>query len=142
MHKAWYGAGAAGLLVLSLAGTHMACAQPSERAGRQVFATIQKQKLGDTPFQIRSFRKTNGSTAEVFGMRVYVMEYSASVHYPKGLRPDCIRSGNSFAGWDCFYDQSQKGIRPQPVGSTETLTGQLTFQRTERGWRGQDNVLY
>lgn len=141
MHKAWPKV-AMGLLVLILAGTGLSHAQPSERAGRQVFTAIQKDKLGGTPFEIRSFRKTNGSTAEVFGVRVYVMEYSASVRYPKGLRPDCIRSGNAFAGWDCFHAQSQQGIRPQPAGSTETMTGELTFQKTERGWRGQDNVLY
>ena len=97
--------------------------------------------MGNTPYTLVSFEKTNGMSREVFGAKVYIIEYRATVEYPEGLRPECVSHNGSFSGWSCSLAQSQ-GTQPKSIGERETTTGELAFEQTEKGWKGQDGNIY
>jgi hypothetical protein len=126
-------------LIVALAATSSfltACDQtPSENQGRQIFETRLQKQLGSTPYSIDSFKKTNGQPADVMGMKVYRLFYSASVSLPQGFHPECVQHGNQFVGFNCmmqFSDPSK--LRPQSAGATVSYNEEIDFQKTENGW--------
>lgn len=127
------------LAIASLA----ACSKssPNESDARSVYVNLLKQQLGAVPYVLVSFKKTNGVAREVMGSQTYAVEYQAVVEYPAGVRPECVSRNGSFPGWRCSIAASQ-GLRPKSVGEREVMAGELIFEKTERGWKGQDGNLY
>jgi hypothetical protein len=82
---------------------------PSEANGRERLEREGAKTDGWHSFSVESFQKTNGQEGEVFGVKVYKMEFVAKIK--------CERDG----------PQCQKG-------QVSTVTGSVTFEKTEQGW--------
>jgi hypothetical protein len=95
---------------------------PSEETGRQVFVNTK------TYARLEKFRKTNATENEVLGQKFYTMEYSADVTYLNDIK---TRVGNAL----------EFTVRNK-AGDKGTETGKLEFQKTEKGWRGEDGNVY
>ncbi|MEY2571929.1 MAG: hypothetical protein QOJ87_142 [Verrucomicrobiota bacterium] len=119
---------------------------PSPSDARQKLANqIQQQSNG--LIKLVSFEKTDGVMQEMMGIKAYQMSYTAEVEF----LDDCIwTAGNNLVGWDGsfraqrnqalssgalndFFNASQ-GLKPAKKGEHFTFTGQMAFEKTERGW--------
>lgn len=123
-------------LLLGCSGT------PSESAGRQVIERrIEKQSNG--LIELVEFKKTNGAG----DASTYQMEFSTTVRY----KANCL-VGSLDGRMETLPDfRAIPGTRPSAMqfyltgktaGETETHTGTMLFQKTERGWQGPDGNLY
>lgn len=126
---------------LSLVQSYQAQAQvagPSVATARAVFEARLRRQVGDTPFIVLSFEKTDGQRANFAGVSIYRLFYSARVKFPRGHRPECVPQGNRFTGFDCgfaFGPAAGPGrIRPQPVGGVAVFQDVMGFEERESGW--------
>lgn len=107
---------------------------------------IEKQSKG--LIKLVDFKKTNAQDAEVLGVKLHAIEYQAEIEF---LR-DCYWGGpfggleqgfevitgepGPFNAW--MYMGKKKGRQ----GERETITETLRFQKTEKGWKGEDGKVY
>jgi len=91
---------------------------------------------GDSLVRIESFSKVNAQRRAFFGYEEYVIEYRATISWPQGHNTAC--TDRQVFTWDCWmhYNSARR------EGERETLTGTITFEKTERGWRGENGQLY
>jgi hypothetical protein len=68
-------------------------------------------------FKVVSFKKVNGQRDHALGMDTYTIYYEAQVEY---LKPDFTHR----------------------AGAIDTWKGNLSFQKTEKGWLGPDKEVY
>jgi hypothetical protein len=110
-----------GFLGLLLAG----CGEPSEEQARQVFENKLRRSL-QPPYTLVSFQKTNGAHVNFMGMDIYEMQFVATVTYPgadlKCTSPLCMELS---VGYGINVDKQNKRV---------TITGSVSFRKTERGW--------
>ena len=118
---------------------------PTEAMARDAFQARVDRVFEPGLGVVRDFVKTDGLSSEVMGVPYYDLEFTATVHYPQGVRPEC--HPDEFFSWDCFAYNSQvgasatyAGLRGQGwrlPGDSESVVGTISFQRTESGWRPQ-----
>ena len=142
-----------GFAVASLIMGGCGSSAPSASDGKR---EIQKQidEESEGRIELLAFRKTNGQQREVFGRQLYAMEFEAEIQYTETCRADFGHFGvfNSFKtietpeGLDCSCMgvgcpleaslQCSFLIGPEvEKGRRETLSGTLTFEKMEKGWR-------
>ena len=117
------------LAVVLLAGCS---SRPSESTGRAVLQNaIATESKG--MIKLVSFRKTNGTGGGTY----YHMEYEAQIEF------------SATGTWYPLYLFTVGQVEPPPplghnvsAGHRETVQGSLSFEKTERGWRGQDGNVY
>jgi hypothetical protein len=115
---------------------------PSESNARSVFENLNSEVIKKGPMIIDSFAKTNGQKRNLNGVEAYVVEYSANVTYPKGALPQCAgEEARQHYNQECFLAMGQ-GYLIRKVGQKEKMEGQILFEKTEKGWRGQDGKIY
>lgn len=95
------------------------------------------------------FEKANGIKQSFNGMEFYILEYSATVEFPQETWGEC---GNDNIE-TCFkYERFHKGMPSERdvhvmdsngisftqfnAGSKVKTAGKMSFQKTEKGWRG------
>lgn len=110
---------------------------PSEGAARRVFENYTR----DIPIMfsppltlvVKTFRKTDGQQILASGVKKYKFYFEAVV--------DCPRNEyvNMFNVRGAPYHLGFGGSRKK---GQETIRGFMLFERTERGWRGEDGNLY
>ncbi len=83
---------------------------------------------------IKSFDKTNGQHTDAFGVKGYVMWYSANVRFPDGVHPECVSNNGEFMGFDCGFQLQGNGVGAIARGSEASFKGTISFQKTEAGW--------
>lgn len=110
------------------------------------------QNEGKGNIKLVSFSKTNGQMREVSGTQVYKLEYEGEIEF----LADCYWGPFEFGGtWSGnFHAVAGKrdaisAFHPQYMGKQEVRKGQktkvagsVTFERTEKGWRGEDGKIY
>jgi hypothetical protein len=139
-------AGAFSLLVLFTVPAQAIClwdCRPTESDARSVFEKSVRRMSGGAPFKIESFEKTNGQDMNMMGMEGYVMDVTAVVIFPQGVNTECLKGrGNSFS-MKCIglATGADRGLVLAP-GARKTFSSRVGFQKTERGWRGDDGVIY
>ncbi len=89
---------------------------------------------GDSLVRIEAFSKVNARRRAFFGVEEYIVEYQATIRWPQGHNTACVDLEHVYR--DCW------GVSPRGVGQVETLAGELRFEKTERGWRGENGKLY
>lgn len=121
---------------------------PSAVHARRVFENKHADEIKRGLITIDAFTKTNGQKKNVLGVEAYVIEFAATVTYPKGFMPECIGS-NKVGRYNetCFRAQMMAGPNEafdlfKEPGHKKEIKGTLAFERTERGWRGEDGQLY
>lgn len=98
---------------------------PTEGEARRAYEAQLAQKVRTLPFTVTSFSKTNGQETDILGMKMYRFFYTAEVVFPDGYNERCL----------IFTDPKYCGGVPIPPGSvTQTFSGEIDFQKTERGW--------
>jgi hypothetical protein len=124
------------LLAMLLLATMSGCSgSPSEGVAKGAFEARLRKQLGNTSFNVDSFRKTNGQEVNLGGVSGYRLFYTSTVSFPQGYRPECVSDGSKFVGFNCWLGfAGQGGIRPQPVGASVNYSGEIDFQKTENGW--------
>jgi hypothetical protein len=97
--------------------------------------------------QIVQFTKTNGIAREVAGQKIHTLEYSATAKFPRGG----WKGGNAVVGY--FESFAVADDPPGGWGSFGTdwhyfepnaqlaLTGEITFEDTEKGWRYKSSAV-
>jgi hypothetical protein len=121
---------------------------PSESSGRQLLEKRVTDQSG-SKIVLVGFKKTNG----MLDGNLYQMEFEAEVEFP---------SGGSWQRGSALDSSVSFGFSPQPVpgsdlaqlmggamgavnvreGEHQTVKGVLRFQKTERGWLGEDGQVY
>ena len=109
---------------------------PSESNARDVFASKYQDKIDQGLVALESFSKDNAQQGEIFGVKFYEVEYRARIKWPKGLNTQCLGNDRDFKGWNCFI------VEARNIGQVENLHGKLHFQKTERGWKGENGKVY
>jgi hypothetical protein len=109
---------------------------PSESDARDVFASQYQEKIDQGLVQVDSFSKVNAQQGEMFGVKFYKVEYQATISWPKGLNTQCLGNDRTFKGWDCWMAKTRN------VGQAENLTGEIGFEKTENGWKGENGNVY
>lgn len=127
---------------------------PSENDGRTKFERLVRQKLISTfgrsgqniPFKVTKFKKLNGVSGKMMGVKVYRMDYYAEVIFPEGVHPECavdkppikclmIGMGAGAPIMAAYSDVLGKVILIRKKGSRLSGKGILTWEKTENGWR-------
>jgi hypothetical protein len=103
---------------------------PSETTARDVFASKYQDKIDKGLVVIESFSKVNAKQGEVFGVKVYEVEYRATIKWPKGSNTQCLL--NPCLGFGEIRN----------IGQVEDLHGTLGFEMTEQGWKGENGKVY
>ncbi len=117
---------------------------PSVTTGRKVIEDrIASESKG--LIKLVSFKKTNGQSFEVMGIKGYKMEYEARIEF----LADCMWGGGGGPGqvqgmfaaepspWKARNESNPafKGKQQALKNQQPFLTGTLTFEQTEQGWR-------
>ena len=115
---------------------------PSESNARSVFESQNSEGLKTGVLVINSFSKTNGQKTELMGTEAYNVEFKANVAYPNGVISECaVEKWPSNIYSQCF-DARVRGVVPKKVGEKEVITGEILFEKTEKGWKGEDGKIY
>ena len=101
-----------------------------------MFASKYRDKINQGFVTIDSFSKENAKQGEMFGAKFYTVEYRATIKWPKGLNIQCLGNNKNFMGWKCW------NVDVRNVGQVEELNGELTFEKTEKGWQGENKSVY
>ena len=115
----------------------LACSSafPSESDGRKVVENIAKN-MG--VYTVKSFTKTNG----VDQGETYLLEFEGEVECQKVNADPPSQGGFTFKGGITIAEYRIYDVTCSKVGETHKLKGQMPFQKTEKGWRGQDKQVY
>lgn len=103
-----------GFLFLYSAGCEKRELLPTEQDAQTALLHTVNQHNG---FKVVSFKKVNGQRDHALGMDTYTIYYEAQVEY---LKPDFTHR----------------------AGAIDTWKGNLSFQKTEKGWLGPDKEVY
>jgi hypothetical protein len=118
---------------------------PTEADGKAYFTNNLKRNYKEQ-FNITSFEKTNGFERDVFGQKSYTMEFAAIVAFPNGVYTECkdaklVPFGGIVPGKCADRDDPNKSIY-RGSATNMNFKDSLVFQKTEKGWRGDDGQIY
>ena len=90
---------------------------PSEADAREVLEKNSAWSRGiqEGAIKVISFKKVDGQTMEIYGVKHYEMDYVVQLQVLK----------DSSDGWTVSG------------GKTRTYAGRISFEKTEKGWRGE-----
>lgn len=118
-------------------------------------AHMEKQIAAESKGAIKllSFDKQNGVVQEIFGQKMYTLEYSLVIQI---LKPIWKASADRFLQkdwfWNSFHVRDQEGdiysstfmenYRRYEQGTMVRITGEMQFEATDNGWRlGGENMF-
>lgn len=125
--------------------------KPSESNAKNIIEQKVNQE-SEGKIRLVSFRKTNGQTREVYGVKVYVLEYEAVIEFLddcKWLTVDPFsarhigfktvqtkrsaeKKGGYWAGW---MNLTQTPGTEHKKGERQNYFSSIRFEKTEKGWR-------
>jgi hypothetical protein len=111
---------------------------PTEANARTVFENQLGKVLKDGTVRIIYFRKVNGQSGDKAGIRFYILDYKAEIEYPNGQNTQCFTKS---AGWECAQ-MNVFHVKAHQKGEKIKRHGEITFEKTEKGWMGQDGNIY
>ena len=109
---------------------------PSESDAKKILESKIAKESGGL-IKLVSFTKTNAILSEVQGVKVYTLEYEATIEFLEGR-------------WWLFTQGFRVSRRESATfasarfraGERRSITGEMEFKKTERGWRGEDGRIY
>ncbi len=112
---------------------------PSVSAGRDALSKMWTS--GDKCVRVSDFKKTDGQSSEVFGVRYYAMDYSAQLTFIAPCYAEYNGERKRFSlpprSTRDFLSQNSKTFQP---GETVMIQGRLNFEKKESGWRHQSGM--
>ena len=137
------------LLLLSLTIFSLASCStdPSSSDGKGILGEkISEESKGK--IKLISFEKTNAIKKSMFGQEQYTLEYSATIEFQQegwvgeNFNNFQIRDKKS-EGWDEYFLSISNGNSKHfNIGDKVKLTGKMTFEKTEKGWRPTSLIVY
>ena len=106
-----------GISILISIGCEKRESLPTEQDAQKVYEHNLKQMGLDKALRVVSFKKVDGQRERVLGVDTYTVYYEAQT-------------------------QSLSGDLTHRPGTSETHKGNLSFQKTEKGWLGPDKEVY
>jgi hypothetical protein len=97
--------------------------RPTEKEGEAAIPEVLKRYDDAGAIKILSFRKTNGQAQEIAGIKMYKMEYRCLIEFTR----NCQHNRGSMS--------TSNGTPNVKIGTREEVTGAITFEKTENGWR-------
>lgn len=127
---------------------------PTEENARAVVENIVRSSLPqNVSFRLMEFRKANGRNVTAPGVEAYQLFYRAVVEFPQGISPgqreqsvfDQLLNVGTEQG--AMMALSQIGFQVTKGNKLDEYTvmesnASVSFQKTERGWLGQDGQVY
>lgn len=101
---------------------------PSESEARAIFEKQYENDIKNGIVKITKFKKVNGQSGEMMGVKFYSLKYEAEIEYPKGEHPEC-ENPVGFQPSCGFYYHFKK------IGEKDEVNGQFNFEKTENGWQ-------
>lgn len=101
---------------------------PSESDAKAVFEKKYEKEIKDGTVKVTKFKKVDGQSAEFAGVKLYQLKYEAEIEYPKGLHPECKNPSAGITPCGFYYSFKE-------IGGKENLTGEINFEKTEKGWQ-------
>jgi hypothetical protein len=100
---------------------------PSVGAAREAFEDKWAGKIKGGAFEVRGFKRVDGESRDVFGVKLYTLQYEVEVKHGR----DVVYRGTDrlLEGLADRFDRSHS------KGQIERVRGHVTFRRTEKGWR-------
>jgi len=111
---------------------------PSESDARSVYENKKLKQIKEGILKVEAFKKVNGQKMNIFGVEGYEVEYRALVIYLKGILPECADKKNK--SLKCIGAR-REGVIRHP-GESRSFKGKIHFEKTEKGWRGEDGKIY
>ena len=122
-------------------------ATPSaDDAQRIIQEQINKESQGR--IKLVSFQKTNAQEGELHGVKLYNIEYQIEIEFTENCKwvmgheamlggPPQFRTSKpkSQGFWDEWTDNLNNPGKLVKKGHKERISGSLTFEKTEKGWR-------
>ena len=130
-------------LAMLAATTACGTADPGQSEGRAALEIHVQDELQGAPFNITSYEKTNGQSAELNGVQGYTLFFAATVEYPEGYRTECLKQHQGMEGFSIGMRCSQDfqfndtAFRPDYAGGSVQLNGTTSFSLTENGWMAE-----
>jgi hypothetical protein len=132
--------------------TPAAADTPTEAMAEEILrGQIAAQSQG--AIDLSSFQKTNGQQREMFGVKLYSMEFSAETIFQsdaKWLYDDPVMGLHAFRttkapppnankqfNWGDFMEASQNPGETVRRGEHRIIQGTIDFERKEKGWQGR-----
>ena len=127
---------------------------PTEENARAVVENIVRSSLPqNVSFRLMEFRKVNGRNVNAPGVEAYQLFYRAVVEFPQGVSPSRREQSLFDQLLNVGEDQgammalSQIGFQVTKGNKLDKYTvmesnASVNFQKTERGWLGQDGRVY
>ena len=133
---------------------------PTDAEAQQALENYLRAIFKSTSYSITSFQKTNGQALNAFGMSIYNYEFTAAFTLPNGSVPDVAHRDlqtvcsegpydnnrcrfayyifqRAFDGLNLMGPQAKQLHRPNtPI----KLSATLKFEKTERGWRNNQQL--
>ena len=106
---------------------------PSESDARQSYTVKYGRELNGGVFTLDSFKKINAQESEVFGVKMYTVEYEAQITY--------LKDHSAYAALGGLGEYLGPTIGTGRQGEQKNLRGQIIFEKTENGWRPTGRVL-
>lgn len=103
---------------------------PSESDGRAFFENHWKEAIQNGTVKVSSFKKVNGQSGEMMGIKFYRLAYEAKIEYPKGLNTRCLESNPPL---ECIVGV----VKVRSIGQKEVIKEEITFEKTEKGWKAE-----
>jgi hypothetical protein len=120
-------------LILSLSILGCSTKTPSEEDARKVFENKWAWHIKMGKIEIISFKKVKARTEDRVGIKFYTIEYEAQLK----------ASNLNFSDWQRLrLDGIFEKQRDIEGGEILKLWGEISFVKTEDGWKGEDGVLY
>jgi hypothetical protein len=111
---------------------------PTESEARAILEKSYESSIKDGTVKIISFKKVDGQAREGGGVKFYLFSYEAELEYPKGRYLECENPANVWVKSSCMIN----GYEFKSVGAKEKVTGQINFERTEKGWNGNIEIAF
>ena len=130
------------VMLIGLLPSVIGCADQRPALARQQLE-VQVAKQSNGAFAVAAFRQTNGYDLQREGMRLYTLEWEATL--------DAQGDGWK-AGWAEYgvlksppnaMEAAVRGVSSQRIlkGATAVLLGKSTLQKADRGWRVLDSTV-
>jgi len=116
---------------------------PTQSLGKQTLEARANSESGGA-IVVSTFTKTNGIQRQLAGQGIYVLEYLGGLKFAKagwkggdafvGHFSDFSLVGKEPGGWDSFG----KAWKYFDAGDEVEISGEITYELTEKGWRATD----
>ena len=119
------------IFLLGISALYGCSSKPSEKA---VVSNIENKY--QNLVKVVNFKETNAQEGEFMGIKFYLMAYEAEIEYVE----DVVLY--KFGAVELMERKGKKMGREIKKGTRKKISGTLDFEKTKKGWQGEDGKVY